>query len=133
DPVESFEFDLLDFKIPAIELAKDLYEISKTSGVCCGVVGSWGSGKSSFMKLMDEHVLKEHTGKVHTAWFTAWDPGGAHDLGDAMLHSLFRELVEGNKSCRNPSKNLKKLSECAEVPSRQWVESYKVSRMYYLR
>lgn len=107
DPVESFESDLLDFKNPAIELAKDLYEISKTSGVCCGVVGSWGSGKSSFMKLMDEHVRKEYTGKKgYTAWFTAWDPGGAHDLGDAMLHSLFRELAEGNKELSNPFKEL---------------------------
>lgn len=42
DPIESFEADWFDFKTPAVDLAKQLYEISKSSGVCCGIIGSWG-------------------------------------------------------------------------------------------
>ena len=94
DAIESFEADWLDFRAPAVELSKQLYEISKSSGVCCGIVGPWGSGKSSFMKLMDENIRKEPSWKkVHIAWFTAWDPGGIVDLGDAMLYHFFRDVA----------------------------------------
>lgn len=98
DAIESSDADWLGFKIPATELAKQLYEISKSSGVCCGIVGRWGSGKSSFMKLMNEYIRKESGWKkVDVVWFTAWDPGGLQDLGDAMLYHFFRDIAEGEK------------------------------------
>lgn len=106
DPIESFEADWFDFKTPAVNLAKQLYEISKSSGVCCGIIGSWGSGKSSFMKLMDEYLRKNQSQNVCVTWFTAWDPGGIEDLGDAMLHRLFLSIAEKNKDLSGPFKEL---------------------------
>ena len=109
DAIESFEADWFDFRTPAIELAKQLYMISKSSGVCCGIVGPWGSGKSSFMKLMEEYIRKESSWKkVHIAWFTAWDPGGIQDLGDAMLYHFFRDAIGKNQEMAGAFKELQK-------------------------
>jgi energy-coupling factor transporter ATP-binding protein EcfA2 len=106
DAIESLEADWFDFETHAVALAKQLYEISKSSGVCCGIMGSWGSGKSSFMKLMSEYVSNEYPKNACTAWFTAWDPGGVEDLGDAMLYRLFHEAAERNKDLSGAFKHL---------------------------
>jgi len=108
DAIESSEADWFDFETPARELAKQLYEISKSSGVCCGIIGSWGSGKSSFMKLMDEYVRKNLSSNVCVAWFVAWDPGGIEDLGDAMLYRLFHDIAGKNKDLSSAFKKLQK-------------------------
>ena len=108
DAIESSEADWFDFETPARELAKQLYEISKSSGVCCGIIGSWGSGKSSFMKLMDEYVRKKLSSNVCVAWFIAWDPGGIEDLGDSMLYHLFHDIAGKNKALSSAFKKLQK-------------------------
>jgi hypothetical protein len=107
DAIDDFEADWFDFKTPAVELTKQLYTISKSSGICCGIIGSWGSGNSSFMKLMDEYIRKEPSWKnVHRAWFTAWDPGGIQDSGDAMLYHFFSDVVGDNKDIAGAFKEL---------------------------
>lgn len=107
DAIDGFEADWLDFRVPAIELAKQLYTISKSSGVCCGIIGPWGCGKSSFMKLMEEYIQKESSWEnVHVAWFTAWDPGGIQDLGDAMLYHFFRDVAGENQHIADAFKEL---------------------------
>lgn len=109
DAIESFEADWFDFRTPAMQLAKQLYMISKSSGVCCGIVGPWGSGKSSFMKLMEEYIRKESSWKkVHIVWFTAWDPGGIQDLGEAMLYQFFRDVAGKNRKMGDAFKELQK-------------------------
>jgi len=109
DAIENSEADWLDFRTPAVELAKHLYKISKTSGVCCGIIGPWGSGKSSFMRLMNEYIQKESSWKkVDVTWFTAWDPGGIQDLGDAMLYNFFRDVATKNQEMNGIFKELKK-------------------------
>jgi hypothetical protein len=113
DPIDSFEADWFGFEKPAVELANMLYKVSETSGVCCGIIGSWGSGKTSFMKLMDEYARKNSDWKnVHTVWFTAWDPGGIEDLGNALLLQFFRRVVGDNEEMADA---LKKLEEAVGV------------------
>jgi len=119
DPVDSFEADWLGFEKPAIELTNLLYRISESSGVCCGIIGPWGSGKTSFMKLMEEYA-REKSGweNVRTVWFTAWDPGGIQDLGDAMLYRFFRAAVDADKAeemDKEMAETLKKLEEALGV------------------
>lgn len=110
DAVESPDTDWLNFNTPASKLAKQLFEVSKSSGVCCGIVGSWGSGKSSFMKLMENFVKNEYHDKVCVAWFTAWDPGGIEDLGDAMLYH-FAHCIAREGDNKEISKAVKELDE----------------------
>jgi len=95
DAIEAIDADWFEFGPAAIVLADQLHEISESSGVCCGIIGSWGSGKSSFMRIMEEHLRKSYS-NLSFCWFTAWDPGGIQDLGDAMLYRLFGDVAKGN-------------------------------------
>ena len=105
DAISTANADWFDFGLAARALADQLYTISKSSGVCCGILGCVGSGKSSFMKLIEEHATKTHS--VHVTWFTAWDPGGLHDIGDAMLYRLFSDVAEKEASLSDALKRLK--------------------------
>jgi len=106
DAIDTAEADWFDFDGPAGALARNLYDVSKSSGVCCGILGPWGSGKSSFMKLMAQHA-KQANSKVCITWFTAWDPGGIEDIGDAMLLRVFGDVAANNKDLTNSLKSLK--------------------------
>ena len=110
DAIESPDTDWFDFETPASTLAEQLYEVSLSSGMCGGISGSWGSGKSSFMKLMENFVKKKYAHKVCVAWFTAWDPGGIEDLGDAMLYHFAHSITSGIDD-KEISKAVKELDE----------------------
>ncbi len=47
------------------------------------------------MNLVMEHAKKTHS-DVHVTWFTAWDPGGIEDIGDAMLYRVFGDIAKNN-------------------------------------
>jgi hypothetical protein len=110
DAIESFNEDWLGFCESAARLSEQLYKVSESSGVCCGIIGSWGSGKSSFMKLMDEYVREKSSwkGNARAVWFTAWDPGGIQDLGDAMLYRFFSSVAGKDKEMAETLKKLEK-------------------------
>jgi hypothetical protein len=111
DPVCSFETDWFEFKEPALALANLLHEISENSGVCCGIVGPWGSGKSSFIKLIQQGAKEQFGNSVCFSWFTAWDPGGSKDLGDAMLYRFFQDIKESFKGDLTLEQGFKDLQE----------------------
>lgn len=58
------------------------------------------------MKLMDEYLRKDQSQNVCVTWFTAWDPGGIEDLGDAMLYRLFLSIAGKNEDLSGPFKEL---------------------------
>jgi len=106
DAVENSDADWFNFEAGAVAVADQLLDASKTSGVCFGIIGSWGNGKSSFMKLMDEYINKRYPEEICSVWFKAWDPGGIDDLGDAMLYHLFHSVAGKHKSLDNAFKEL---------------------------
>jgi hypothetical protein len=57
---------------------------------------------------MEKHLKEKYGDKVCIAWFTAWDPGGIGDLGDAMLHCFAHSFPKDN---RDIGKALKELDE----------------------
>ena len=105
DAIETPATDWFHFATSAATLVKQLHQISRSSGVCCGIVGPWGSGKSSFMKLMAGNARKKYRNAC-VSWFTAWDPGGIPDIGDAMLYRLFYDLEKENKELSDAFKEL---------------------------
>jgi hypothetical protein len=107
DAISSRESDCFDYLKPASSLAEQLLTISKTSGVCCGILGPWGSGKSSFMHLVESFSKEKYKDKVLSAWFTAWDPGGIEDLEDSMLYSLYQQATKEEKELESNFTELK--------------------------
>jgi hypothetical protein len=106
DPIGNVDTDWFEFTDFASSLVRQLYGISVSSGVCCGIEGPWGSGKSSLMKLMAECVTREYPTHASVAWFTAWDPGGIEDLGDALLFRLFDDIAKANPDLSDAFKEL---------------------------
>jgi hypothetical protein len=121
DAIDNLNEDWFDYGSSATALASQLYAISKTSGVCCGILGSWGSGKSSFMKLMQEQIGKTLS-KASATWFTAWNPGGMGDIGDSMLYRVFSDIAKDNKELSKPFNNLKEALKLRKSVKRRVAE-----------
>lgn len=49
----------------------------------------------------------EHLTNPCISWFTAWDPGGIEDIGDAMLYNLFSDIVADNQDLTGAFDKLK--------------------------
>jgi len=90
DPIPNKDYDWFSFDEQALESAILLNDISKTSSVCFGLIGEWGSGKTSYMRLLKNHIEKKSKNVV--AWFVSWDPGSLVDVGDSMLFFLYNEM-----------------------------------------
>jgi len=56
DPVESCSFDKLEYHIKAKKIIEDLDKSNFNKSFTIGLIGSWGSGKSSFISLMEEEL-----------------------------------------------------------------------------
>ena len=77
--------DVLGLRNRAIALSKVIRNIATAPPVAFGIVGPWGSGKSSLMSMLREDLESRSHNVV---WFNAWH----HQDGDHILASLF-EMV----------------------------------------
>jgi len=74
-----------------------IYNFDATSSLTIGIHGSWGSGKTSLMRMLEKRF--EDDNDVKTIWFNAWAHGGEESIGLALLHRVLTKLQkeEGNK------------------------------------
>lgn len=62
--------DLLGYKRFAEPLVRRIINATGISTpLTIGVYGEWGSGKTSFLKMIDEALRKQD---IHPIWFNAW-------------------------------------------------------------
>lgn len=61
-----------------------------------GIHGSWGSGKTSLMKMLKKRF--EDDNKVKTIWFNAWAHGREESIGLALLQQVLIEFQNGEKT-----------------------------------
>lgn len=95
-----FEYDSLKFENSVIRLAQILESIS--TPFTMGLFGEWGSGKTSFMKLLDAYLQKDS--KFKTFWFDAWLYENEVSLIFPLLSKLSAELNEKNQIIENTKK-----------------------------
>jgi hypothetical protein len=55
-----------------------------------GVFGSWGSGKTSLMKMLEARISGED--KVKTVWANAWRYEGKDEMQSALIHAILAVL-----------------------------------------
>ncbi len=79
-PVESLRDDALDFT-PYVQSLADII-VTGSTPLTIGVFGTWGSGKTSLMRMVQEQV--EVQGAV-TGWFDAWKYNKDETLWRAFL------------------------------------------------
>jgi len=88
--------DSLQFKA----FAQTLEEIITTSEtpITIGVYGTWGSGKTSLMR-MTQDLLKDGD-KIKTVWFDAWKFDKTYDLRVALIHAILRRMEEDESATK---------------------------------
>lgn len=78
--------DLLGFKRFAKPLALRIANISsKDTPLTIGIYGEWGSGKTSFLKMIDESLREQ---QIHSVWFNAWKYDHEENLWSALIQTI---------------------------------------------
>ena len=57
---------------------------------CVGIFGNWGSGKTSFMKMIESSIANER--KVRSIWFNPWKYDKKEDLWSALIQSIVYKI-----------------------------------------
>ncbi|MGH1550789.1 KAP family P-loop NTPase fold protein [Leifsonia poae] len=96
NPIVSAGEDVLGRADVARRFAKGLRELDLSAGLVVGVLGAWGSGKSSFVNLMREEFESEP--KLAVVDFNPWMFSGAQQLVDVFFKELAVELRLENPS-----------------------------------
>lgn len=80
-----------------------------------GVFGSWGSGKTSLMKMLQRAVEHDPTAGVKTIWFNAWRYEGKDEIQSALINAILLRVKEGKTLAQDVQEVLKRLRDGASV------------------
>lgn len=87
-----------------------------------GIFGSWGSGKTSLMKMLRTHVDEraatqcgDAKAKIVTLWFNAWRYEGKEEIQSALIHAILRELTKGRTLLEDVKATFERLKNGASV------------------
>lgn len=69
---------------------------SKHSAVCFGVLGGWGEGKTSFMRMIEEELRENDN--TRTLWFNPWDQSSPERMVIEFFSSLSRLAIDESKT-----------------------------------
>ncbi len=94
NPIKNLEDDVIGRDADAQEFAQNVLELDPSEGVVVGVLGPWGSGKTSFINLARNELKKK---KIPILDFNPWMFSGTAQL----VESFFIELASQLKMDRN--------------------------------
>jgi formylglycine-generating enzyme required for sulfatase activity len=97
------ETDALDF-MPYVETLADIIQTGNTP-LTIGVFGTWGSGKTSLMKMVKKQLPDDFT----VAWFDAWKYDKEESLWRAFLLCVLNALKERASLQEKPVEEFEKL------------------------
>ncbi len=86
NPIRSAEGDLIGRDTSARSFARHIQKLDAREGLVVGVLGSWGSGKTSFVNLTRVHLAES---EITVLDFNPWMFSGAEQL----ITSFFNELA----------------------------------------
>ena len=95
--------DSLDFK-PYVETLIDVCKSASTP-LTIGVFGTWGSGKTSLMRMVKNGLPETYT----VAWFDAWKYDKEETLWRAFLLRILTALKETAEMNKQPVEEFEKL------------------------
>lgn len=70
-----------------------------------GIFGSWGSGKSSLMRMLRKSIDDKNAEKTVTIWFNAWRYEGKEEAQSALIHAIIH-AIESRQGLVEEAKNL---------------------------
>lgn len=89
NPIDRTEDDLLGRARPAAALADQLLSLDASGGLVIGVLGPWGSGKTSFVNLARRRL--DDRG-ITVLDFNPWMFSGAQQLVESFFIELSSQL-----------------------------------------
>lgn len=96
NPISEASEDVLGRAVVAHDFAASLGELDVSSGLVVGVLGVWGSGKTSFINLMREQFAEDP--KLAVTEFNPWLFSGGQPLTEVFFRELAAELRLTDKS-----------------------------------
>jgi formylglycine-generating enzyme required for sulfatase activity len=100
---QATEIDALDF-MPYVETLADIIQTGNTP-LTIGVFGTWGSGKTSLMKMVKKQLPDDFT----LAWFAAWKYDKEETLWRAFLLSVLSAVKETAQKQGKPTEEFEKM------------------------
>ena len=99
--------DLLGFKVHA-DLIAEVINDPDLLPITMGIFGDWGSGKSSILKILSNHLKQEEDG-TFVLYFNGWLFEGYDDAKAALLESIIKEFEENKRFTPEIKQKAKKL------------------------
>lgn len=87
--------DLLGYKRFTVPIVRRIINATgKSTPLTIGVYGEWGSGKTSFLKMIDEALREED---IHPIWFNAWKYDQEANLWAALIQTILSQATVNGK------------------------------------
>ncbi len=93
EPIRLSRDDLLGRDHLAKLMADEVLAMDDSEGAVVGVAGPWGSGKTSLINLVENHLNEER--RVRTVWFNPWLFSGTGELVERFFEELSIQLGSG--------------------------------------
>lgn len=111
------DYDLLGFE-SYVQVLSEVALHPAIAPLTLGIFGSWGSGKTSLMRMLKQRLdppegAKE--GKIKTLWFNAWRYEGREEAQAALIHAILAKVVEGKTFEDDVKGTLRRLKDGASV------------------
>ncbi|MED3782508.1 P-loop NTPase fold protein [Heyndrickxia sporothermodurans] len=104
------KIDMLSYE-PYAELLYDISMTERVNPLTIGLLGNWGSGKSTVLNLIEEKIKAEKNPNVVTVFVNAWMFEGYDDAKTALMEVILRTLEENETVIQKVGATLKSLRD----------------------
>ena len=92
--------DLLDFKTYQEIISNILQDPDTSTPLAIGLFGTWGSGKTSLMRMLQDSVERNHL-PYTTVWFNAWK----YNREEVLWRALILRVLDALRTSKLPNKD----------------------------